>query len=457
LKRTIFKERFFVSFFICLAVFVVTLLACLLISLKIENEEIAAVQRSNNLYIIADEFRQGSDDLTKMIRMYVLTGQKKYLDRYNETLAIREGLAPTPIDYYEVYWDLVLDDDKRPRPFGETLSLTKKIEQADMSRKEKDLLFKALAESKELADTQEEEAIYAMQGEFKNAAGVYSVKAAPNPDLAKELVAGDSYMKKKAGIMEQLQVFYHQLDDQTKFQMDHLGKKHKGVIFASIALLVCIAFGMAFFLHKALKSLTRAAESNEHLLLSALPPAISDRLKHGDESSVSECEACVLFLDVGVDSEHKGSESTILQSLYEELDTLADVFKVERIRTLQGNYMVASGISGPSENYIEDLADFALAAKEKVRKCGESHDLSLYIKAGMASGTVIAGVLDQKKYIYDLWGDVLKVASALETNGVKGEIQITKKMASHLKNTFKIVDKIGEAKVCFLQRRISNH
>ncbi len=434
-----------------------TLLACLLISLKIENEEIAATQRYNNLYIIADEFRQSSDDLTRMVRMYILTGQKKYLNRYNETLAIREGLSPTPIDYYEVYWDLVLDDDKRPRPFGVTMSTAKKIEQADMSRKEKDLLLKALAESKELADTKEVEAIHAMQGEFKNAAGEYSVKAAPNPELAGKLVTGDSYLIKKAEIMGHLQDFYHQLDLQMKFQMEHLGKKHKGVIFASIALLVCIAFGMAFFLHKALQSLTKAAESNEHLLLSALPPAISDRLKHGDESSVNECEACVLFLDVGVDSEHKGSESAVLQALYEELDALADVFKVERIRTLQGNYMVASGISGSSENYIEDLADFALAAKEKVRKCGETHGLSLYIKAGMASGTVIAGILDQKKYIYDLWGDVLKVASALETNGVKGEIQITKKMASHLKHAFKIVDKIDEAKVCFLQRRITNH
>ena len=457
MKRTIFKERFFISFFMCLAVFVVTLLACLLISLKIENEEIAATQRYNNLYIIADEFRQSSDDLTRMVRMYTLTGEKKYLDRYNETLAIREGLSPTPVDYYEVYWDLVLDDDKRPRPFAETKSLTKKIQEADMSQKEKELLLEALAESKELADSEETEAIYAMQGEFKNAAGVYAVKAMPNPDLARKLVSGESYMKKKANIMGHLQFFYHQLDLQMKFQMEHLGKKHKGVIFVSIALLACIAFGMAFFLHKALKSLTKAAESNEHLLMSALPPAISDRLKHGDESSVNECEACVLFLDVGLDSEHKGPESAVLQALYEELDQLADVFKVERIRTLQGNYMVASGISGSSENYVEDLADFALAAKEKVRKCGESHELSLYMKAGMASGTVIAGVLDQKKYIYDLWGDVLKVASSLETNGVKGEIQITKKMASHLKHTFKIVDKPGEDKVCFLQRRLSNH
>jgi class 3 adenylate cyclase len=435
----------------------VILLACLFISLKIENEEIAETKRYNNLYIIADEFRQSSDDLTRMVRMYVLTGQKKYLDRYNETLSIREGLSPTPIDYYEVYWDLVLDDDKRPRPFGATMSTAKKIEQADMSRKEKDLLLKALAESKQLADTQEREAIHAMQGEFKNAAGEYAIKAAPNPELAKKLVTNDSYMISKAGSMGHLQDFYHQLDLQMKFQMEHLGKKHKSVIFASIALLVSIACGMAFFLHKALKSLTKAAESNEHLLLSALPPAISDRLKHGDESSVNECEACVLFLDVGVDSEHKGSESAVLQGLYEELDALANAFKVERIRTLQGNYMVASGISGSSENYIEDLADFALAAKEKVRKCGETHGLCLYIKAGMASGTVIAGVLDQKKYIYDLWGDVLKVASALETNGVKGEIQITKKMGSHLKNAFKIVDKIGEAKVCFLQRRITSH
>ncbi len=207
-------------------------------------------------------------------------------------------------------------------------------------------------------------------------------------------------------------------------------------------------------MHKALRSLTKATEAKEQLLLSALPPAISDRLKHGEESSIKESDACVLFLDVVMDLKDSEQNSSVLQPLYEELDRIVDRYKVERIKTLDGNYMVASGISDVSETYVEDLADFALAAKRKINQWGKLHNRLLYIQAGMASGTVIAGILDQKKYIYDLWGDVLKVASRLELDGVKGEIQITKKMASQLKGRFTVEEKEGPEKSYLLKNRI---
>src|SRR3989339_100925 len=109
-RRTIFKERFFVFFFLCLAVFVVTLLGCLFLLLKIEDKRVLSSQKYNSAYILADELRQSSDDLTKVVRLYVLTGQLKYVDQYNEILSIREGLSPIPKDYFEIYWDLVLDN-----------------------------------------------------------------------------------------------------------------------------------------------------------------------------------------------------------------------------------------------------------------------------------------------------------------------------------------------------------
>jgi len=453
LKKTIFKERFFVFFFVCLSVFLLTILACLFILLKLEEYNIAHNKEYNALYQLADECRQTSDDLSTMARLYVLTGNKKYENFYYEIISIRKGISPLPKDYNEVYWDLVLAKDIIPSSSGKALSFNTRVSQVNMPEEKRALLELSLENSKLLSEV-EEEAINARQGKFKNASGVFFLKADPNPRLARRLISDPEYIKRKASIMKPLQEFYNQIDQEINEQMLDFEKNNRRVIFLSIVLLLGLGFCMFVFLKKALCSLTKATESNENLLLSALPPAISERLKHGDESSVKECEACVLFLNIGMESQNKGQESKVLQSLYRELDQLVDKYKVERIRTLQGNYMVASGISGETANYAENIADFVLAAKEKIKKTGEENDFSLYIQAGMASGTVISGVLDHKKYIYDLWGDVLKVANVLESKGVKGEIQITKKLEAQLKGSFEMVEKKEEEGVYFLKERI---
>jgi adenylate cyclase len=453
MRKKFFKERFFVFFFVCLSVFLLTILGCLFLLLKLEDQSIQDNNKYNSLYQLADECRQTSDDLSTMARLYVLTGSKKYEKYYHEIVDIRKGIAPFPKGYNEVYWDLVIANELVHSSSGEALSFMKRVDEEEMSEEKKGLLELSLQNSTLLGQV-EEEAMNAKQGKFKNAAGQYILKADPNPRLARRLISDPEYIKRKAEIMKPLQEFYNQIDQEIADQMKVFAKNNRRVIFLSIILLIGLGISMFVFLRKSLISLTRATESNENLLLSALPPAISERLKHGDESSVKECEACVLFLDVGMESQNKGQESAVLQALYREIDQLVEKFKVERIRTLQGNYMVASGISGDTANYAENIADFALAAKEKIKKCSEENNLVLYIQAGVASGTVISGVLDHKKYIYDLWGDVLKVANTLETKGVKGEVQITKKLASQLKGSFEMVEKEGEEGVYFLRERI---
>ena len=93
LRKTIFKERSFVFFFIYLAVFVLTLLGCLFALLKIEDKSISATKNYNDLYVVVDQCRQTTDDLTTMVRLYVLTGDKKYEEFYDEILSIRAGLS----------------------------------------------------------------------------------------------------------------------------------------------------------------------------------------------------------------------------------------------------------------------------------------------------------------------------------------------------------------------------
>jgi hypothetical protein len=69
-------------------------------------------------YLLADQLRQSSDDLTRMVRTYVSTGNPIYKQHYQEILDIRDGKRPRPLEYQYVYWDLVLADDRRPGPSG---------------------------------------------------------------------------------------------------------------------------------------------------------------------------------------------------------------------------------------------------------------------------------------------------------------------------------------------------
>lgn len=98
--------------------------------------------------IIADELRQSSDDLTRMARTYVVTGNDIYRQHYQEILDIRDGKVPRPEHYNNPYWDLVPLGDQRPRPSGATISLLQLMHNVGVTEEE----FAKLAEAKASSD-----------------------------------------------------------------------------------------------------------------------------------------------------------------------------------------------------------------------------------------------------------------------------------------------------------------
>ena len=117
-----------------------------------------AIDHANDLHsasiLLANELRQSSDDLTRMVRTYVVTGNPLYQQHYREILAIRDGKAPRPVDYQNVYWDLVMTDDHRPQAAVATPSLLQRMQEAGFTRAELDLLAKAKANSDALTSTE---------------------------------------------------------------------------------------------------------------------------------------------------------------------------------------------------------------------------------------------------------------------------------------------------------------
>jgi diguanylate cyclase (GGDEF)-like protein len=111
--------------------------------LRAERTTDRAGEERYESFLLASEARQSSDDLTRMVRTYVVTGNPLFKEHYQEILGIRNGTRPRPVDSYNVYWDLVLDDDRRPRPFGQTLSMAVRMREAGITPDELAMLQEA--------------------------------------------------------------------------------------------------------------------------------------------------------------------------------------------------------------------------------------------------------------------------------------------------------------------------
>src|SRR5688572_13217227 len=98
-----------------LCIGIVTLNAVAAISLAIawsfysdQTQRVAAAQQSRyESYLLADELRQSSDDLTRLARTYVVTADPAYEAQYLDVVAIRAGQKPRPAQYHRIYWDFV--------------------------------------------------------------------------------------------------------------------------------------------------------------------------------------------------------------------------------------------------------------------------------------------------------------------------------------------------------------
>ena len=159
-------------------------------------------QREFDSYRLANFLRQTSEDLTSMSRLYVVTGEQRYRDYFDEILAIRDGVAPYP-EYYisRPYWDIVLATGERPGGFAETSTLEAMAESIGITDEAADLLLEAESRSNDLV-TLERETMDVVAAHL-DAGGDYSVVEG-NLLAAVQRLHGQEYHAAKQGIMQPL-------------------------------------------------------------------------------------------------------------------------------------------------------------------------------------------------------------------------------------------------------------
>ncbi len=169
----------------------------------------------------------------------------------------------------------------------------------------------------------------------------------------------------------------------------------------------------------------------EKLLLNILPRKIADQLKRdGNPIARSFDEASILFADIvgftPLASQHSATVLVeVLNRLFCEFDNLAERHQLEKIKTIGDAYMVAAGLPEERDDHALAIADMAMDMLQVLEDF--THDLGqpLQIRIGINTGKVVAGVIGKTKFIYDLWGDSVNIASRMESSGEPGQIQVS--------------------------------
>lgn len=179
----------------------------------------ASQEKRYQSYLLADELRQSSDDLTRMARTYVVTGDSKYEKIYWDILAIRNGEKSRPEHYEQIYWDLVLTYGAKPHPDGQTMALQQLMQKCGFTNAEFDKLKEAQNNSDGLVKI-ETIAMHAIKGLYDDGQGNYVKKGEPDPMMAKQIMHDFQYHEHKARIMKPIDGFLAMLNQRTKLEVD---------------------------------------------------------------------------------------------------------------------------------------------------------------------------------------------------------------------------------------------
>ena len=215
-----------------------------------------------------------------------------------------------------------------------------------------------------------------------------------------------------------------------------------------LTLLVLILEGVLIFrpavekLRTTLERLTEEQKKSEHLLLNILPESVAHRLKE-KPTTIAEgfTEVTVLFADIVGFTELSTQVSpqelvALLNRIFSAFDELAEKHGLEKIKTIGDAYMVVGGLPNPRKDHAEAIIEMGLDMQQAVKEFNLETGSDCNIRIGINTGPVVAGVIGIKKFIYDLWGDTVNIASRMESQGLPGNIQITQSTYEQVKDKY---------------------
>lgn len=182
----------------------------------------------------------------------------------------------------------------------------------------------------------------------------------------------------------------------------------------------------------------RQRQRSEKLLLNILPLKIARRLKKKERLIADDIEcASIVFIDlVGFTAYSKDRKASdvlqMLNDVFHEFDGLIVKYGLEKIKTIGDGYMAAAGVPEPCDDHSVRATNFSLDVHIVLREINAKMNTDIRARVGIESGPIVAGVIGEMKFAYDLWGDSVNTASRMESTGTPGLVHISSNVKREL-------------------------
>ena len=225
------------------------------------------------------------------------------------------------------------------------------------------------------------------------------------------------------------------------------------------------------YIKKSRDLISKEKDISENLLLNILPAEIAEELKSKGKADARNFDnVSILFTDFKSFTETSAKLSA--QDLVSEINVCFEVFDgimgkygIEKIKTIGDAYMAVGGLPVPGEDSVKNTVLAALEMQAFISKRNVEMDTigkhSFQMRAGIHTGSVVAGIVGVKKFQYDIWGDAVNTSNRMESNGQVGKVNISKQTYELIKDdqqfTFEKRGKIqakgkGEIEMYFVER-----
>jgi class 3 adenylate cyclase len=217
------------------------------------------------------------------------------------------------------------------------------------------------------------------------------------------------------------------------------------LIGASLLLLVLAGalYGRWRFVRKTKNIIEKEKVKSDNLLLNILPADIAEELKQTGKAKARNFEqVSILFTDfLGFPEEsaklNAAQRVEEINHCFEAFDAIIEKHGIEKIKTIADSYMAAGGLPVVSESSIKNTVLAALEMQDfielRIAKNLAEDNPTFEMLVGIHTGPIVAGIVGNKKFQYDVWGDTVNTASRIQSNGSAGKVNISQATYEFLK------------------------